>query len=153
MWSQSVNKVLRFCSWYGFWNLINFGQNVSDSWFFAWLFHPYFMEIITLISFLLQLSHNGSLKLLKIFITSVSQAIWSYNYGIFHKIEISIFSQSASFYWALWSQKRWRGYVKWKMRHKSHFVTFLTPFWEVRKIDLALIPTFLEQLQFWSWNF
>ena len=31
LWSQSVNKVLRFCSWYGLWHVINFEINVSET--------------------------------------------------------------------------------------------------------------------------
>ena len=36
------------------------------------VFHPYFMEITTFIAIWLQLSHNGSSKLLKFFIKSIS---------------------------------------------------------------------------------
>ena len=44
------------------------------------VFHTYFMEITTLISIWLQLSHNGWSKLLQIFIKSISLAILSYHF-------------------------------------------------------------------------
>ena len=31
LWPQIFNKILRFCSWYGIWDLINFEQNVLDT--------------------------------------------------------------------------------------------------------------------------
>ena len=31
LWLQSVDKILRFCNWYGLWYLINSEQNVSDA--------------------------------------------------------------------------------------------------------------------------
>ena len=117
---QSVNKILRFCTGmyfapYKFWRKylrrLIFVQTI--------VFHPYFMEINTLISIWLQLSRNGSSKLLKIFIKSISFAILSYHYGFFKKFKIFVFSWSASFYWLLWSQKRWRAYLKWKMKYMS----------------------------------
>ena len=49
------------------------------------VFCPQFMEITTLISIWLQLTYNGRLKLLKIFIKSISLAILSYHYGFFNK--------------------------------------------------------------------
>ena len=117
---QSVNKILRFCSGmhfapYKFWRKclrrLIFVQTI--------VFHPYFMEINTLIYIWLQLSCNGSSKLLKIFIKSISLAILSCHYGFFKKFKIFVFSWSASFYWALWSQKRWRAYLKWRMKYMN----------------------------------
>ena len=40
----------------------------------------------------LQLNHNGSSKLLKIFIKSISLAILNYHYEFLKKIDIFIFS-------------------------------------------------------------
>ena len=51
----------------------------------AIVFCPNFMEITTSISIWLQLTYNGSLKLLRIFIKSISLAILSYHYGFFNK--------------------------------------------------------------------
>ena len=56
------------------------------------VFHQHCMKITSLISIWLQLSHNGSSKLFKIFIKSVLLAILSCHDGFLKKNEIFIFS-------------------------------------------------------------
>ena len=92
LWPQSVTKILRLCSWYGLLHLqiLNKMSQMPDNVTQTIVFHPYFMEITTLISIWLQLSYNGSSKLHKIFIKSVSLAIFSYHYEFF-KNKISLF--------------------------------------------------------------
>ena len=49
---QSVDKILRFCSWYGLWHLINFELDDSVCLIFAQTIvsHLYFIELTTLIT-------------------------------------------------------------------------------------------------------
>ena len=99
LWPQRVEKILKFCSWYRLWHLINFEHNVSDAWFF------YPNNSIPSVSYgnnhfhihLIAINHNGSSKFVKIFIKSISLAILSYHYGFFKEVEIFIFSLSESF--------------------------------------------------------
>ena len=44
LWPWSVDKVLRFSTWYGFWHLINFEKNFSVAWFLP----NQYMEITSL---------------------------------------------------------------------------------------------------------
>ena len=83
--AQSVNKILRSCSWYGIClRCLIFAQTI--------VFHQHCMKITSLISIWLQLSHNGSSKLFKIFIKSILLAILSCHDGFFKKDEIVIVS-------------------------------------------------------------
>ena len=75
-YTQSVSKKKRL-------RLLIFAQTI--------LLHSYIMEITTLIYIWLQLSHNGSSKLLKIFIKSISLAILTYLCGFFKKKKNEIF--------------------------------------------------------------
>ena len=76
---QIVNKILRFCSWYRLWHLTDFclNNNIYST--------HIFLEITTFISIWFQLSHNGSSKLIKIFIKSFCFGILGYLYGFFKK--------------------------------------------------------------------
>ena len=118
--------------------------------------NPYFMETTTLISILLQLSLNGSSKMLNIFINSISFTILNYHLPlwIFQKNEVLFLVNLHHFLEHYEARKKWRAYLKWKMRDKScHFVTFLTPFWEVCKIGLSFNTNICRTVKFWSWKF
>ena len=112
LWLQNFNKVLRFCSWYRVWKYLKKMFQMPD-----FCLNNSIMEISTLIFILLQINHNGNSKLLKTSIKLISLGILWYYCGFFYKI--FFFSESASFYLALWSQKWKRGYLKWKMRYKT----------------------------------
>ena len=81
-------KLLRFCSRYGLWHLINVEQNVSHVSDFCpnnsilLIFYGNNHYDIHLI---VQLSHKGNSKLLKIFTKSISLGILGCNYGFFKK--------------------------------------------------------------------
>ena len=83
----------------------------------AIVFQPYFMKTTISISIWLQLSNNKSSKLLKNFSKSISLAILSYHHGFFKTNEILNFS--STFLGALWSLKRWKTYLKQKLRYRS----------------------------------
>ena len=83
-----LTKLLRFCSRYGLWHLINVEQNVSHVSDFCpnnsilLIFYGNNHYDIHLI---VQLSHKGNSKLLKIFTKSISLGILGCNYGFFKK--------------------------------------------------------------------
>ena len=80
-------NILRFCSWYGLstpnkiWTKC-LGCLISAQ---TIVFYQNFIEITTLISIWLQLRHNGSSRMLKIFIKSILLAILRYHYRVFKK--------------------------------------------------------------------
>ena len=129
-------NILRFCSWYGLstpnkiWTKC-LGCLISAQ---TIVFYQNFIEITTLISIWLQLRHNGSSRMLKIFIKSILLAILRYHYRVFKKKRKILFLvKFISFYWALWGQKILTAYLKWKMRYwnlKMLLSQFSNPFWK-----------------------
>ena len=96
---RSVDKTLRFCSRDGLWHLINVEQNVSHVSDFCpnnTILLIFYGNNHYDIHLIVQLSHKGNSKLLKIFIKSISLRILGCNYGFFKKNKIFVFSYGAS---------------------------------------------------------